>query len=177
MKTSIALAALSILIAGTATAKVLEVTAVGFGVGGAVTTTATPKKAYQSILHDVGKWWNAEHTYTGDSHNLSMASKVGGCFCEHISHGGEVEHARVILLIPDSQIRLSGAFGPLQSSGLVGTLSFKITPVETGSKIEMTYNVGGYMHGAFENIAGPVDEVLSDQLTRLKSYLDTGKPK
>jgi hypothetical protein len=33
------------------------------------------------------------------------------------------------------------------------------------------------MHGAFENIAGPVDEVLSDQLNRLKSYLDTGKPK
>jgi hypothetical protein len=177
MKTSIALAALSILVAGTASAKVLEVTPVGFGVGGAISTTATPKHAYQAILHDVDKWWNAQHTYSGDSHNLSMASRIGGCFCEHLSHGGEVEHARVILLIPDSQIRLSGAFGPLQSSGLVGTLSFKITPAESGSKIEMTYNVGGYMHGTFENIASPVDEVLSDQLNRLKSYLDTGKPK
>jgi hypothetical protein len=127
-------------------------------------------------LKDVGKWWNPAHTYSGDSRNLSIDRKVGGCFCEKLGHGGGVEHARVILLIPDYQVRMSGAFGPLQSSALVGTLSFKLTPSGTGTKIELTYNVGGYMHGAFTNIAEGVDEVLADQLHRLKLYVDTGKP-
>jgi hypothetical protein len=71
---------------------------------------------------------------------------------------------------------MSGAFGPLQSSALVGTLSFKLTPSGTGTKIEMTYNVGGYMHGAFTNIAEGVDEVLGEQLQRLTRFADTGKP-
>jgi uncharacterized protein YndB with AHSA1/START domain len=172
-----ALMLLSYLFAQAASAAVAETTPVGFGVMSTVTTAATPKKVYSALTHDIGKWWNAEHTYSGDSHNLSMPSKVGGCFCERVSHGGAVEHAHVIMLIPDSQVRMTGAFGPLQSSGLVGTLSYKISPAGTGSKIEMTYNVGGYMHGSFENIAPAVDEVLTDQLTRLKTFAETGKPK
>jgi|SRR5580700_2331884 hypothetical protein len=164
------------LCSGAARATVVEVTPQGFGVHEEVTTAADLKTVYKALLKDVGKWWNPAHTYSGDSRNLSIDRKVGGCFCEKLGHGGGVEHARVILLIPDSQVRMSGAFGPLQSSALVGTLSFKLTPSGTGTKIELTYNVGGYMHGAFTNIAEGVDEVLADQLHRLKLYVDTGKP-
>lgn len=176
MKKRLALTLLPWLLGQVASAAVLETTPVGFGVASAVNTTASPKKVYATLTHDIGKWWNPEHTYSGDSHNLSMSPKVGGCFCERVSRGGAVEHAHVILLMPDSQVRMTGAFGPLQSSGLVGTLSFKITPVGTGSKIEMAYNVGGYMHGSFQNIASGVDEVLTDQLNRLKTFAETGKP-
>jgi hypothetical protein len=176
VKKLIGMSLLSCLIAHAAHAAVVEITPVGFGVQDQVTTSASPKKVYSALVKEVGKWWNPEHTYSGDSHNLSISSKVGGCFCEHVSHGGAVEHARVIVLIPDSQVRMVGAFGPLQSSGLVGTLSFKISEAGSGSKIELTYNVGGYMHGAFENIAPTVDEVLADQLNRLKIFAETGKP-
>jgi hypothetical protein len=158
-----------------ASATVVEVTAAGFGVTDEVLTTAPPKKIYDALLHGVTKWWNPKHTYSGDAHQLSMATKVGGCFCETLPHGGSVEHARVITLIPYSLVRMSGAFGPLQSSGLVGTLSWKISDAPGGAKIEMSYNVGGYMHGAFANIAPAVDEVMADQLNRLKTFSETGK--
>jgi hypothetical protein len=157
-------------------AAVVEVTPVGFGVKEEVTAAADAGKVYRTLTHDVGKWWDPKHTYSGDSRNLSIATKPGGCFCENLGHGGAVEHARVLVLIPDSQLRMSGAFGPLQSSGLVGTLSVKLTPATGGTKIEMSYNVGGYMHGAFENIAPIVDGVLGEQLKRLKLFIETGKP-
>lgn len=155
---------------------VLETTAAGFAVREEVTTTATPKAVYAAILHGVGKWWNSEHTFSGDARNLSIDARVGGCFCERLAHGGGVEHARVIALMPDSLVRVFGAFGPLQPFGLAGVLSWKITGAQSGTKIELSYNVGGYMHGGFENIAAGVDQVLGDQLNRLKSFSESGKP-
>jgi hypothetical protein len=176
MKRLIGLGLLSCVFARTGTAAVVEVTPTGFGVKDEVTTTANAKTVYKALLHDVGKWWDPKHTYSGDSHNLSIAPKAGGCFCERLGGGGAVEHARVIALIPESLVRMSGAFGPLQSSALVGTLNFKLSPDAGGTKIEMSYNVGGYMHGAFENIAPMVDEVLDGQLKRLKQFVETRKP-
>jgi hypothetical protein len=170
------LLSLTCLWTGSAHAAVAEITSNGFSIHEEATTAADARKVYKALLRDVDKWWNPAHTYSGNSHNLSISKKIGGCFCEDLGHGGAVEHARVILMIPDSEVRLSGAFGPLQSSALVGTLSFKLTASGTGTKISLTYNVGGYMHGAFANIAAAVDEVLTDQLNRLKLFADTGKP-
>jgi uncharacterized protein YndB with AHSA1/START domain len=164
------------LIASGASAAVVETTSNGFAIKDEVTTTASAKLVYAALLHDVGKWWNPEHTYSGDSHNLSIDPKVGGCFCERLAHGGGVEHARVIALLPDSLVRLSGAFGPLQSSALAGTMNWTLSSVPGGTKIEVTYNVGGFMHGGFDAIAPVVDQVLGGQLGRLKSFVETGKP-
>lgn len=178
MQKSVALVAVGMGIIGRqAGAAVVEVTPVGFGVRSEVATTAAPKTVYKALLREVDKWWDPEHTYSGNSRNLSIDGKVGGCFCENMGKGGGGEHARIIFLIPDALVRMSGAFGPLQSSGLVGTLTWKLSAAGTGTKIELTYNVGGYMHGAFENIAPAVDEVLTDQLTRLKTFSETGNPK
>jgi hypothetical protein len=171
----VSLLVLSVLWTGAAQATVAEITSNGFSVHEVATTAAGPKQVYAALLHDVGKWWNPAHTYSGNSRNLSISRKIGGCFCEDLGHGGAAEHARVILMIPGAEVRMTGALGPLQSSALVGTLSFKLTPSGTGTKVELTYNVGGYMHGAFENIAPAVDEVLDDQLKRLTVFADTGK--
>ena len=57
--------------------------------------------------------------------------------------GGGVEHARAINLMPPSMLRMSGAFGPLQSSGLPGTLSWALSRAGSGTKVELTYSVGG----------------------------------
>jgi hypothetical protein len=75
--------------------------------------------------------------------------------------------------MPPSMLRLSGAFGPLQSAGLAGTMSWGMTPVAEGTRVELTYLVGGYMHGGFAPIAPAVDEVLNGQLERLKSFAET----
>ena len=40
----------------------------------------------------------------------------------------------------------------------------------------MTYNVGGYMSGGLNTWADPVNKVLTEQVARLKSYVETGSP-
>ena len=70
---------------------------------------------------------------------------------------------------------MSGALGPLQSSGLSGTLTWRFTETGGATKVEMTYSVGGYMTGGFESIAPAVDEVLRDQLGRLKMHVEKRK--
>jgi uncharacterized protein YndB with AHSA1/START domain len=159
----------------TAWGAVTDVSTSGLAVKNEVIAKVAPKDLYAALLHDVGRWWNARHTYSGDSANLSIDPRPGGCFCEKLPGDGGVEHARVIALIPGSLVRMSGALGPLQASGLVGTLTWKFTQVDGGTKVEMTYFVGGYIQGGLEPVAPAVDGVLRDQLERLKVYAETRK--
>jgi hypothetical protein len=55
-------------------------------------------------------------------------------------------------------------------------LSFAITPAGDGSKLEVTFAIGGYAPGGLNTWAAPVDSVLTAQVTRLKSYVETGSP-
>lgn len=159
----------------TAWGAVTDVSTSGLTLKNEVIAKVAPKDVYAALLHDVGKWWNAKHSYSGDSANLSIDARPGGCFCEKLPGDGGVEHARIIALIPGSLVRMSGAFGPLQASGLVGTLTWKFTQTDGGTKVEMTYIVGGYIQGGLEPIAPAVDGVLRDQLERLKVYAETRK--
>src|SRR5580704_3818234 len=118
---------------------------------------ATPADVYNRLVHNVGDWWNSEHTFSGDAHNLSIEEKPMGCFCEKLANGGGVRHAEVVLYSPAKALVLSGAFGPLQKLGAAGTLSFAITPASDGSTLEVNYAVGGYLPGGLNTWAGPVD--------------------
>jgi len=156
-------------------AAVLDVSTSGFTTRSEAHINAAPAKVYATLLHDVGKWWNPDHTYSGKSANLSIEARVGGCFCEHLEHGGAVEHARVINLQPGTLVRMSGAFGPLQSSGLAGTLSWALAAADGGTRVQLTYGVGGYVQGGFAELAPAVDGVLGGQLDRLKAFAETRK--
>jgi uncharacterized protein YndB with AHSA1/START domain len=162
-------------VAGSTSATVIDVAASGFAVKNEVTVNAPPDAVYAAVLHDVGRWWNGKHSYSGDSTNLSIDARPGGCFCEKLPGDGGVEHAKIIALIPNSLIRMSGALGPLQASGLVGTLTLKFTLANAATRVEMTYSVGGYMEGGLQPVAAPVDGVLRDQLERLKAYVESHK--
>ena len=81
----------------------------------------------------------------------------------------------VVNLQPFGLVRLTGALGPLQQSGVVGTLTWRLTSVGDGTKLEMSYSVGGYMEGGFDTMAPAVDEVLGHQVKRLKVFVETGK--
>jgi uncharacterized protein YndB with AHSA1/START domain len=156
-------------------AAVLDVSGSGFMTRSEVLINAPPAAVYATLLHDVGKWWNPEHTYSGKSANLSIEARIGGCFCERLEHGGAVEHGHIINLQPGMLVRMTGAFGPLQSSGLAGTLSWALTAADGGTRVQMSYSVGGYMQGGFAAVAPPVDAVLGGQLERLKTFAETRK--
>jgi hypothetical protein len=82
----------------------------------------------------------------------------------------------VVYASPGQVVRMMGALGPLQGSGLAGSMTWKFTPAASVTKIELSYSVGGYMQGGFEKIAPAVDRVVGEQLGRLKTFLETGKP-
>lgn len=137
---------------------------------------ATPARVYEALVDDIGTWWDSEHTFSRDARNLSLDARPGGCLCEELPGGGGVEHLRVVYVDPGRRLRLSGALGPLQGSALVGTLTWTLTEAEGGTRLQMTYAVGGYMEGGLEGIAPAVESVLADQMRRLQRYVETGKP-
>lgn len=147
----------------------------GFVVQEELAINAPPQKVYEILLGKVGEWWNPEHTYSGDSKNLSIEQKPGGCFCEKLPKGGGVEHMRIVYLSPGDTVVMSGALGPLQTSGLAGAMTWQMSSADGGTKLKLRYVVGGYMPSGFDQIAPGVDAVLTEQLNRLKLYVETGK--
>ena len=80
-----------------------------------VAEVPNPAPVVWAMLSDIGKWWDPEHTYSGDSRNLTLEPFVRGCFCEKLSLYAGIEHATVIYAQPAKTLRLSGA--PAQAPG------------------------------------------------------------
>ena len=55
-------------------------------------------------------------------------------------------------------------------------MTWELAKSETGTKLVVTYVVGGYMAGGFEKIAPAVDAVVGDQAGRLRTFVETGSP-
>jgi hypothetical protein len=174
MRRYLATLALAALLAFTADPSRAEVTVIGpggFAVAHAIETAAAPEDAYRATVEDIAKWWDGDHSWSGAAENLYLDARPGGCFCERLPDGGGVEHLRIVYLAPGREIRLQGGLGPLQSMGLQGSMSWKILPQETGSKLAWQYTVHGYLDNGFEAIAAAVDGVIGAQLKRLEAYL------
>jgi uncharacterized protein YndB with AHSA1/START domain len=152
-----------------------QVTPNGFLVKLEVTVNAPAAKVYDALVGQVGSWWDSEHTYSGDAKNLSIDARPGGCFCEKLRDGGGIEHAQVIYVAPREVLRLSGALGPLQASGVAGTLTWKLTSGTDNTRLQLSYSVGGFIEGGFKKMAPLVESVLRQQLDRLKQFAETGK--
>jgi uncharacterized protein YndB with AHSA1/START domain len=152
------------------------VTPTGFLVKFDVSVNAPPAKVYDALVGQIGSWWNPEHTYSGDAKNLSIDARPGGCFCEKLPDGGAIEHLRVIYVAPREVLRLSGALGPLQASGVAGSMTWKLTGGSDNTRVQLTYSVGGFIDGGFEKVAPAVESVLREQFDRLKLFAETGKP-
>ncbi len=159
-------------VVATCDAEVVSASSTGFTVRSEALVRADAQHAWRALVRDIGKWWNAEHSYSGQAENLSIDPRPGGCFCERLPDGGGVMHMTVVNLQPGKLLRLTGALGPLQSLGVAGSLSWSFVPIGDGTKIEVTYNVGGFNKDGFEAIAPAVDGVLRDQLQRLAAFAD-----
>src|SRR5215831_10797282 len=165
-----------LMLAGTSGQSAPQVTSTGFLVKLEANINAPAAKVYEALVGQVGLWWDPEHTYSGDAKNLSIDARPGGCFCEKLPNGGGIEHARVIYVAPREVLRLSGALGPLQASGVAGTLTWKLTSGTDQTRVQLSYSVGGFIEGGFEKMAPLVENVLCGQLDRLKQFAETGKP-
>jgi uncharacterized protein YndB with AHSA1/START domain len=158
-----------------AIAAVADASAAGFTVKTSFTIDAAPPQVYERFVHNVGDWWNPQHTFAGDSHNLSIEEKSMGCFCEKLPDGG-ARHMEVIYWEHGKVLRMSGLLGPLQGIGGNGVLTVNFSAAGTGTKLDATYSVAGYSAAGMNAFAVPVDSVLSEQFTRLKSYIEHGAP-
>jgi hypothetical protein len=148
----------------------------GFSLKHVADAQSAAAPAVWAALSDVGRWWDPEHTYTGNASNLTLEPVVRGCFCEKLGLYAGIEHASVVYAQPAKLLRLRGALGPLQEFGVTGSMSWHIEPAGGGSRITLTYNVGGYADRPLAEWAPIVDEVLGEQLQRLARYVSTGNP-
>jgi len=161
--------------AGLAGAEVIDSSAGGFTVKTTLSIQASPDEVYRRLIH-IGDWWDSEHTFSGDAHNLSIEEKAGGCFCEKLPNGGSVRHLEVLFLEPGKTLRMGGGLGPLQGIAASGSMTIKLSPAGAGTKLETTYAVAGYLPSGMNTLAAPVDSVLTSQFTRLKNCVERGDP-
>jgi uncharacterized protein YndB with AHSA1/START domain len=137
-----------------------------------------PAKVY-AALAAIDRWWNAEHSYSGNASNFSLKAEAGACFCERWNDG-EVEHGRVIMAMRDQLLRLQTSLGPLQGRAVNGVLTFQLKPEEKNdgksTLLTLTYVVNGSSSSALDKSAPAVDGVLGEQVDRLVRFIETGSP-
>ena len=175
---TIGLAALAaaLIVAGAAHAAVVDATPNGFQVKESAEIAAPAAKVW-AALGQVGAWWDGAHSWSKDARNLTLDLKAGGCWCEaNLPGGGGAHHMTVLLVVPGKTAVFDGALGPLMMSGVTGRLVWQLAEQDGKTTLTQTYFVGGYFPGGLDKLAGPVDGVLTEQLGRLKAYVETGKP-
>ncbi len=134
-------------------------------------TIDAPIAAVWDVLRNPQRWWDPEHTYSGDAANLYLDAQATGCFCERTPKDkGSVEHAHVVYVAPGRMIRMTGALGPLQAEAVTGTLTLKLDAAgDAATRLSLSYVVGGHMRQGGEALAPLVDKVLATQVARLKA--------
>ena len=160
---------------GLANAEIIESGPGGFTVRTTLQIKAAPDEVYRKFMHDIGEWWNPAHTFSGDAHNLRIEDHPGGCLCEKLPNNGFTRHLELITLAPGKRLVFSGAMGPLQTLSATGTMQFVFTASEGGTKLDTIYAVAGFLEKGMNSWAIPVDMMLAEQVTRFKSYVETGK--
>lgn len=162
--------------AGSAAAAVSDAAPNGFTVTHEVTIAERRPAVYLAATARIGEWWSSDHTVSANAANLSLDARVHGCFCETLGDGAGLVHMAVTFVNPNVLLRLSGGLGPLGLMGVAGNMTWEFEDVPEGTLLTLNYAVGGYMPGGLDSVAGAVDGVLGEQMTRLKSYVETGSP-
>lgn len=153
-------------------AEIAEQSESGFTVSFKQRVAATPDQVWAALARP-SRWWSKDHSWSGDAKNFSLDPQAGGCFCERWA-GNSVEHARVVFARKDAQLRLIGAFGPLQSEALTGVLTFTLKADGKATVIAVDYVVGGHARFAFKDVAPAVDQVMGEQVKSLAALFPAG---
>lgn len=167
MKWIIAVAALCG--SGAARADVVNATANGFHLRHEVQIVVPPANAF-AAFGQMPNWWNAQHTYSGKSSNLSLSLTPGGCMCERFPDGGGIEHMHVAYVEPGKRAVLTGSLGPLLYLATNGVMDVQFERIAGGTKITLDYKVSGFAEGGADKLAPIVDGVLADQMRRYRQF-------
>jgi uncharacterized protein YndB with AHSA1/START domain len=169
MKATHVAAILAMALTGSALARVESQGPSGFAVAYEADLGVAPADAYASFLR-VGEWWSPDHTYSGDSRNLSITPRPEGCWCETLPDGGFVVHLRVVQVQPGQAIMFSGGLGPLAFMGVAGSMYATFKPAAEGTHVTLRYVVGGYDPDIFAKWPAGVDAVLNEGFERYKAF-------
>jgi len=158
-----------------AAAEVVSASPNGFEVRQTVNLVVKPEAAL-AAFRNVGAWWDPEHTYSGKAENMSLALTPGGCFCERIPPGGGVEHMRVVYVDPGKRVVLTGSLGPLLYEATAGVMDVQVKSTGSGSQLTLDYRAAGFARGGADKLAPLVDQVLAEQMKRLRAFA-TSRPR
>lgn len=158
-----------------AAAEVVSADAHGFEVRHSINLVVPQAQAFRSFSQ-IQNWWSKDHSFSGNAANLSLDMRPGGCFCERLDNGGGVEFMRVAFLQPGERVVLRGTLGPMLFEASDGVMDVQVGRVAGGSKIVLTYRASGFDKGNGADLAPLVDQVLGEQMKRLRTYA-AGAPK
>jgi hypothetical protein len=160
------------MIASPAAAEVVSAGSNGFHVRESVRLVVPQQVAYDAFAK-IGSWWNKDHTYSGSSANLSLATMPGGCFCERVPEGGGIEHMRVTYVKPGERVVLTGSLGPLLFEATSGVMDVQFKRIAGGAEVVMDYKAAGFASADAQKFAPLVDQVLAEQMKRLREFART----
>jgi hypothetical protein len=156
-------------------ATVVDSCAMGFTVKFEKSVKVDPEIIFNNFCKDIGKWWDPDHTWSGQAENLYIQEYIGGSFGERIPSRGYVRHLRLIYIDPGKMIRMEGGLGPLQQYAVNGIMTMEIKNVSDSSKVSLTYTVGGYIPGGVSKLAAGVNQVLEIQFKRFIGFVEKEK--
>jgi uncharacterized protein YndB with AHSA1/START domain len=159
----------------TAHAAVTDIAPGGFALAETVHIAAPRDKVYAALIQP-GRWWSSNHSFSGSAANFTLDARAGGCWCETLPNGGSAQHLTVVYVSPGETLRLRGAIGPFQSFAVENVMTWTLKDSGAGTDLTLTYLVGGYMKGGFENISKVADGVFAEQASRLQHFVETGSP-
>ena len=154
---------------GIAQAEVVSANAHGFEVRHAVQAVIPVEAAFDAFGR-ISQWWDKDHSYSGDSANMSLSMTSGGCFCERLPDGGGVEHMRVAYIVPGERVVLTGSLGPLLFEATAGVMDVQVERIAGGSRLTLNYRAAGFANGGGEKMASLVDQVLGQQMARFRKF-------
>lgn len=149
-------------------AKVIKSSEDGFIIEHQIKTDADIAEVFKTMTKDVGKWWNSEHTYSGQAENMLIDKD---CFCERWD-GNKVSHLDTTSWIENSQIVFEGAQGPLRELGLHGSMIWSLSENNPGTTVTWQYYVHGFSTVDIADFANVVDGVLSTQIESMGKLLE-----
>lgn len=167
------LGALSLALADPGAAAVRSASTHGFSLAFEMTLSVSPTAAYRTLVAPQS-WWSDAHTYSGKASNISLDLRPGGCWCEALPGGGGIEHLRIAIVRPGSGLTLTGGLGPLLGEATSGVMTFGLKPRPGGSILTVSYRAAGFYQGGADKLAPVVDQVIGEQLVRLKAVAERG---
>lgn len=170
----ILLVAIMIWATGTAQSEVIHADPHGFEVREQAQLVIPASEAMAAFAKIPG-WWSKNHTYSGDTANLSLDVRPGGCFCERFpKSGGGIEHLRVTYVKPGEEIVMTGALGPLLGEAVTGVMRVSVERIAGGSQLTLDYRAVGFANGGGDRFALMIDAMLADQMTRYRAFAAAG---